>query len=31
MALIAVIDAQLKCDSTAADAAKKPSFWKKKK
>jgi malate dehydrogenase (oxaloacetate-decarboxylating)(NADP+) len=29
MALIAVIDAQLKCKN-AADAAKKPAWWKKK-
>jgi malate dehydrogenase (oxaloacetate-decarboxylating)(NADP+) len=29
MALIAVIDAQLKCKN-AVDAAKKPAWWKKK-
>jgi malate dehydrogenase (oxaloacetate-decarboxylating)(NADP+) len=30
MALIAVIDAQLKCRNVDSDKAKKPSFWKKK-
>ncbi len=30
MALIAVIDAQLKCKNSTADAAKKPAWWKKK-
>jgi malate dehydrogenase (oxaloacetate-decarboxylating)(NADP+) len=30
MALIAVIDAQLKCQNSAKDGAKKPAWWKKK-
>lgn len=30
MALIAVIDAQLKCKNTTAETAKKPAWWKKK-
>jgi malate dehydrogenase (oxaloacetate-decarboxylating)(NADP+) len=30
MALIAVIDAQLKCKNSTADSAKKPAWWKKK-
>src|ERR1044072_9910652 len=31
MALIAVIDAQLKCDNAGEQANKKPAWWKKKK
>jgi malate dehydrogenase (oxaloacetate-decarboxylating)(NADP+) len=30
MALIAVIDAQLKCRNVDSEKTKKPSFWKKK-
>lgn len=30
MALIAVIDAQLKCKNTTAETGKKPAWWKKK-
>jgi hypothetical protein len=29
MALIAVVDAQIKCKGTAAEEAKKSSWWKR--